>query len=203
MKLTTSLIMATAMITTSAMAQTDAITVAQPITKSVNTLELNHVFDTTQLDQIQVFELSKQEMKETEGAWLPVIYAMATGAAFGVGINTTFTYATTQQLPTWQSQAFAAGSGAVGGAYANVMLRGAGIATSPFVSSAWQGTTGIANATIRANGAMLGQGYVGVNKVNIPANASRPPVPSFNYQNSYSNNMNKWNSAVPIGYGYR
>lgn len=190
------------MISTSAMAQESSLTFI-PTTESVNTLDLNNVFDTTQLDQIQALELSKQEMKETEGAWLPVIYAMATGAAFGVGINTTFTYATTQQLPTWQSQAFAAGSGAVGGAYANVMLRGAGIATSPFVSSAWQGTTGIANATIRANGAMLGQGYVGVNKVNIPANASRPPVPSFNYQNSYSNNMNKWNSAVPIGYGYR
>ena len=202
MELLTPLIITTAIISTSAMAQ-DHTLVITPTIETINTLELNHVFDTTQLDQIQVLELSKQEMKETEGAWLPVIYAMATGAAFGVGINTTFTYATTQQLPTWQSQAFAAGSGAVGGAYANVMLRGAGIATSPFVSSAWQGTTGIANATIRANGAMLGQGYVGVNKVNIPANASRPPVPSFNYQNSYSNNMNKWNSAVPIGYGYR
>ena len=133
---------------------------------------------------------------------LALLYPMLGGAAFGVGINTTFSLITTGQFPTWQSQAFSAGSGAVGGAYTNVLLKGAGIATSPFASSAWQGTTGIANTTIRVNGGMIGQSYVGVHKVHIPSNAARPTLHRYNSSpNAYVNNMNRYN--VPIGYGYR
>ena len=76
-------------------------------------------------------------------------------------------------------------TGAVGGGYSNIMLRGAGIATSPFNATAWQGATGVGNATIRANGALIGQSYVGIHKVNIPPAPIRytPPVqrPSVNY----------------------
>lgn len=201
MKLLTPLVIVTTMIASSAMAQVDTMAVEQPITGSINTLELNHVFDTTQLDQVQALELSKQEMKETEGAFLPLalLYPILAGAAIGVASNTGFSLITTGQLPTWQSQAFSAGTGAVGGAYTNIMLKGAGIATSPFVSSAWQGSTGVANATIRVNGAMLGQSYVGVNKVNIPANATRPTLPSYTSSpNAYANNMTRYN--VPLGY---
>lgn len=203
MELLTPLIITTAIISTSAMAQ-DHTLVITPTIETINTLELNNVFDTTQLDQLQALELSKQEMKETEGAMLPLalLSPMLGGAAFGVGINTTFSLITTGQFPTWQSQAFSAGSGAVGGAYTNVLLKGAGIATSPFASSAWQGTTGIANATIRVNGGMIGQSYVGVHKVHIPSNAARPTLPSYSSSpNAYANNITRYN--VPLGYGYR
>ena len=64
--------------------------VITPTIETINTLELNNVFDTTQLDQLQALELSKQEMKETEGAMLPLalLYPMLGGALLGVGINT-------------------------------------------------------------------------------------------------------------------
>ncbi len=139
MKLTTSLIMATAMITTSAMAQTNTIAVTQPITESVNTLELNRVFDTTQLNQIQALELSKQEMKETEGA----VLNFAIGAGFGFGgyalsngINAytaagcfacqNFT-ASYQDSWSWRDASFNTGVGALTGGLGGAALRGTGI----------------------------------------------------------------------------
>lgn len=52
MKLLTPLIITTAIISTSAMAQ-DHTLVITPTIETINTLELNNVFDTTQLDQLQ------------------------------------------------------------------------------------------------------------------------------------------------------
>ncbi len=198
MKLTTSLIMATAMITTSAMAQTNTIAVTQPITESVNTLELNRVFDTTQSDQLQALELSKQEMKETEGAWVPLFASILMGGAIGAWGNHGVNYYQTGQFASAQSTMYATGAGMIGGAYSHVMLSGAGIATSAFAPSAWQGTTGIANVTIRTNGAMLGQSYSGVHRINV-SNTS----PTYNYtpQPTFASNMSRYN--VPLGYGYR
>lgn len=189
-------LISTAMIATSAMAQ-------QPLQEStpLNTVELNTIFDASQLENLQATELSNQEMKDTQGAMLPLalIYPMLGGAAFGVGVNTAITYAQTRELPTWQSNLFSAGTGALGGGYANVMLRGAGIATSPFASSAWQGTNGVANATIRVNGTMIGQSYSGIHKVNIPSSATRPTIPTYR-PTTYANNLNTWRGALPIGF---
>lgn len=39
---------------------------------STNTVVLNNIFDTAQLENIQVLELSNQEMKDTQGAFLPL-----------------------------------------------------------------------------------------------------------------------------------
>lgn len=183
--LITTLILSMAMVTTSAMAETSTIQSAPVAVELSGGAELGNVFDTTQLENVQALELSSQEMKETQGALFPLGVAMLTGAAFGTSMNIGLTYASTQQFPQWQSLAFSAGTGAVGGGYSNIMLRGAGIATSPFNAAAWQGATGVGNATIRANGALIGQSYVGIHKVNIPPAPVRytQPVqrPSFNY----------------------
>ena len=46
-------------------------------------LELNQVFDIEKFDNIQVLELSRQEMKDTQGAFVPFIpVAVAVGLRF-------------------------------------------------------------------------------------------------------------------------
>ncbi|WOE33272.1 hypothetical protein [Acinetobacter sp. SAAs470] len=46
-------------------------------------LELNQVFDIEKFDNIQVLELSRQEMKDTQGAFVPFIpVAVAVGTRF-------------------------------------------------------------------------------------------------------------------------
>lgn len=197
MELLTPLIITTAIISTSAMAQ-DHTLVITPTIETINTLELNNVFDTTQLDQLQALELSKQEMKETEGAWVPLFASILMGGAIGAWGNHGVNYYQTGQFASAQSTMYATGAGMIGGAYSHVMLSGADIATSAFAPSAWQGTTGIANVTIRTNGAMLGQSYSGVHRINV-SNTS----PTYNYtpQPTFASNMSRYN--VPLGYGYR
>lgn len=194
-------VLSTTIITTQAMAQQSL-----QVSTAENTVELNNIFDYSQFDNIQVLELSSQEMKDTQGAVLPLalIYPMLTGAAVSVGINTGISLYN-NELPTWQSTAFSAGSGAIGGAYTNLMLKGAGIATSPFTSSAWQGTNSVANVTIRANGAMIGQSYSGVHKANIPLDANRPTIPTIPTYTptTYANNLDTWKGTLPIGYYHR
>lgn len=126
------------MISTSAMAQESSLTFI-PTTESVNTLDLNNVFDTTQLDQIQALELSKQEMKETQGAFAN----FAIGAGFGFGgyalSNGINAYAASgcfacasftnnyQNSWSWQDASFNAGVGALTGGLGGAALRGTGI----------------------------------------------------------------------------
>lgn len=69
------IILATAIIATTAMAQEDI----TGKNNSTNTAVLNNIFDTTQLEKIQVLELSNQEMKDTQGAFLPLYYGIIYG----------------------------------------------------------------------------------------------------------------------------
>lgn len=145
---------------------------------------------------MEVATLSEQEMKETEGAlfW--------GGAAIGA-----VQYAGTNLYQSWDSSsvgntfnnfknnwsntdfALSVGSGAVGGAYGNAMLKELGY-------------TGVLNqlkapliyqAPIRANGAGLGFATVGVYK--------NTPQPTNNQ--SYSSNKSNWNQGPqPISTSY-
>ena len=154
------IILATAIIATTAIAQENTIAKIN----STNTVVLNNIFDTTQLENIQVLELSNQEMTETKGAVLPFVAGALMGGALGAWSNHAISYYQTGDFASTQSTLFATGAGAIGGGYTNLMLRGAGISTSAFAPSAWQGTNGIANTLIRTNGAGLGLSYSGVYK---------------------------------------
>ena len=83
------------------------------------------------------------------------------GGAIGAWTNHGASYAKNGRLASTKSTLYATGGGMVGGVYSGAMLKGAGISTSIFAKSAWKGGTGVANATIRTNGAFLGQGTVG------------------------------------------
>lgn len=76
--LVTALAISIATITTQTMAQ-QPLQAATPL----STVELNTIFDSSQLDNLQATELSNQEMKDTQGAVLPLyalgIFAMGTG----------------------------------------------------------------------------------------------------------------------------
>lgn len=135
-----------------------------PLVAQANTQELNQVFDITQSENIQALELSNQEMKDTQGAILPFIAAIAVGGAFGAWSNHGITYLQTGNFASVNSTLYATGAGAIGGGYTNLMLRGAGIATSPFVTSAWKGSTGATNVFIRGNGAAIGYANAGIYK---------------------------------------
>ncbi|WOE33268.1 MULTISPECIES: hypothetical protein [unclassified Acinetobacter] len=81
-------------------------------------LEFNQVFDIEKFDNIQVLELSRQEMKDTQGAAIPL---MAVGAGFG-GLYGGLGYpgsSTATGKFSWSglgtSIAVGAASGAVGG----------------------------------------------------------------------------------------
>lgn len=165
-QLFTGAVLGTMMFASSAMANVDVSTTESLSTSMMNT-ELNQVFDTNSLDQIQAMELSSQEMKDTQGAFWPLLGAMAVGASIGVGSDFLLTRAIHNQNPTWQSYALSAGTGAVGGGFTNVMLRGAGISTSAFAPTAWNSSNRVGNVVIRANGTGVGQS-VGVYKANLP-----------------------------------
>lgn len=141
-----------------------------------NTVDLIAVFDSSQVNNIQVLELSNKEMNETKGAVLPLIAGALVGGALGAWSNHGINYYKTGEFASTQSTLLATGAGAIGGGYTNLMLRGAGISTSAFAPSAWQGTNGIANTMIRANGAGLGLSYSGVYK-------NSPTVPNVSINN--------------------
>ena len=63
------IILATAIIATTAIAQENTIAKIN----STNTVVLNNIFDTAQLENLQVSELSNQEMKDTQGAVAPLV----------------------------------------------------------------------------------------------------------------------------------
>lgn len=115
------------------------------------------VFDTEAGKTMQLAELSAQEMKETEGAALPFVAAALMGGAISAWTNHGISYYRTGQPASTRSTVAATAGGMIGGGYSNAMLRGAGIATSPFASSAWTGGNAAGNVVIRANGAALNQ----------------------------------------------
>lgn len=158
--LITTLTISMAFVTASTMVQANDSTVVD----ASNAAELSKVFDTTQLENVQALELSNQEMKETQGAVLPFVAAALMGGAFGAWSNHGMSYYNTGNFASLNSTLWATGGGAIGGGYSNLMLRGAGIATSPFVSSAWRGTTGYTNVFIRGNGAAIGYSNAGIYK---------------------------------------
>ncbi|OBX50029.1 hypothetical protein A9Z65_08275 [Moraxella nonliquefaciens] len=101
------------------------------------------------------------EMQETQGTALPFVAGVLVGGAIGAWSNHGASYAKNGRLASTKSTLYTTGGGMVGGVYSGAMLKGAGISTSIFAKSAWKSGTGVANATIRTNGAFLGQGTVG------------------------------------------
>lgn len=123
--LATTLIMSMTIATTSAMAQSN--------------LELNEVFDITQIENVQALELSNQEMKETQGAVANFIVGGGIGAgsyAFSNGItayNSAGCLACQgfvngyQDNWSWSNAAFSTGVGALTGGVGGAALRSTGI----------------------------------------------------------------------------
>ena len=128
--------------------------------------------------QADVLAMSQGEMKETEGAvaFVPLLIGMMVGGATGVGMHQGFhnvnLYRQNQPLQfdrNIRNNAFAFGTGMVGGAYTTSMLRTASIPTSIVSPTAWNSANATGNAIIRANGAAIGQAHVAV--YNRPVNA--------------------------------
>lgn len=113
------------------------------------------------VENLQATDMTLVEMQETQGAALPFVAGVLVGGAIGAWSNHGASYAKNGRLASTKSTLYATGGGMVGGVYSGAMLKGAGISTSIFAKSAWKGGTGVANATIRINGAFLGQGTVG------------------------------------------
>lgn len=113
-------------------------------------------------NNLQAKAITTQEMKDTQGAILPIVAGVLMGGAISAWTNHGISYATTGHLASTKSTVMATGAGMVGGAYSGVMLKGAGLAPSVFNSAAWKGANGVANATIRTNGYFIGQSTSGV-----------------------------------------
>ena len=130
------------------------------ITKlSTKQVGLSFAFDG--VENLQATDMTLVEMQETQGAALPFVAGVLVGGAIGAWSNHGASYAKNGRLASTKSTLYATGGGMVGGVYSGAMLKGASISTSIFAKSAWKGGTGVANATIRINGAFLGQGTVG------------------------------------------
>ena len=130
------------------------------ITKlSTKQADLSFAFD--DVENLQAVFMTDGQMEETQGAALPFVAGVLVGGAIGAWSNHGASYAKNGRLASTKSTLYATGGGMIGGVYSGAMLKGAGISTSIFAKSAWKGGTGVANATIRINGAFLGQGTVG------------------------------------------
>ncbi len=117
----------------------------------------SQVFHTQADAPMQLAELSPQEMKETEGAFLPLVAGALMGGAISAWANHGISKIKTGQFASTRSTLAATAGGMIGGAYSNAMLRGAWIATNAFARSAWKGGNAVPNAVIRADGAALNQ----------------------------------------------
>ena len=104
------------MIATSTMAQ-------QPLQASttLNTVELNTIFDASQFENIQATELSNQEMKDTQGAWVN----FALGGAVGFGTYAATNYYMNKPI-TWQGSLYSIGTGALTGGVGGALGKAAG-----------------------------------------------------------------------------
>jgi hypothetical protein len=114
--LVTALAISIATITTQTMAQ-------QPLQASttLNTVELNTIFDASQFENIQATELSNQEMKDTQGAWVN----FALGGAVGFGTYAATNYYMNKPI-TWQGSLYSIGTGALTGGVGGALGKAAG-----------------------------------------------------------------------------
>ena len=114
---------------------------------------------------LQLAALSQTEMRETEGALIPVAVAGAIltgGAVSGWSYHAAHSIRTRSfSLGNTTGAMYAVGGGMLGGAFTGVMLSAAGISTSLFARAAWTGGNQYGNAVIRANGTALGQSWLG------------------------------------------
>lgn len=134
--------------------------IAVPVAQTTNIVDLSYAFGDSQDLQIQA--MTQQEMDETEGAVAPLVAGILMGGATSAWMNHGMSYLKTGRLASTKSTAIATGAGMVGGAYTNVMLRGAGISTSVFNKSAWNRANALGNVVIRGNGAAVSNGTVGI-----------------------------------------
>ena len=109
-------LISTAMIATSTMAQ-------QPLQASttLNTVELNTIFDASQFENIQATELSNKAMKDTQGAWVN----FALGGAVGFGTYAATNYYMNKPI-TWQGSLYSIGTGALTGGVGGALGKAAG-----------------------------------------------------------------------------
>ncbi|KAF1013660.1 MAG: hypothetical protein GAK29_04704 [Acinetobacter bereziniae] len=90
---------------------------------------LNTIFDSSQITEVQALELSSQEMKETQGAVLPIVIPIVGGALLGVGgyaLNRSITNKPWEPVGAVTSAGIGAVTGGIGGA--GTSLAGGGIA---------------------------------------------------------------------------
>lgn len=99
------------------------------VSNSLNATSLNTIFDSSQITEVQALELSSQEMKETQGAVLPIIIPIVGGALLGVGgyaLNRSITNKPWEPVGAVTSAGIGAVTGGIGGA--GTSLAGGGIA---------------------------------------------------------------------------
>ena len=125
---------------------------------------------------LQLAALSPTEMRETEGALIPVAVAGAilTGGAVGGVSYQAANLIRTGSPGSTTGAMYAVGAGMLGGAFTGVMLSAAGISTSLFARAAWTGGNQYGNIVIRANGTALGQSWLGGYSRMPPGGCSYP-----------------------------
>lgn len=176
MKLAAFVLAATGMLATQAHASDARNPQAVDVLPPFSQTEMTAMFDASSAPA-QFAALSPHEMKETEGA-----YGLA-GAAIGSAIyigstaydswNSSSSFSSNVQS-TWSNVstsglALAAGTGFVGGAYSNLMLRAAG-----YTGYAAQWTApAAAQVVVRGNGTLLSHAVYSAHPAQ-PYNASRP-----------------------------
>lgn len=138
-KLITTLTVSMAIVTASTMVEANTLKLSHTVVDVSNAAELNNVFDTTQLENVQALELSNQEMKETEGA----LINFAVGGAIGFGTYAATNYYLNKPI-TWQGSLYSVGTGALTGGVGSALGRAAG--------------GGIGNVVWKANGMSLNAG---------------------------------------------
>lgn len=87
-------------------------------------VELSTVFNTDNVTDLQVATLSETEMKETEGAWLPLVYGGLGGLG---GLSGYMTERVMYNQPmTWQGALYSTATGAITGGGAVMLGKAAG-----------------------------------------------------------------------------
>lgn len=107
---------ATLVLPSFAFAQEQTNTVQIEVTQPL--VELSTVFNTDDATDLQVATLSETEMKETEGAWLPLVYGGLSGY-----MSERVMY---NQPMTWQGALYSTATGAITGGGAVMLGKAAG-----------------------------------------------------------------------------
>lgn len=135
---------------------------------SISQTDMTTMFDSSS-GPAQLEVLSRREMKETEGAY-GVPGALIGGAIYiGTTAINSSSFSDFESNFSGTSLAVAAGTGFVGGAYSNLMLRAAGY--TGFVSQ-WTAPLA-AQAVVRGNGTLLSHAVYSAHPAQ-PFNAHRP-----------------------------